>query len=207
MTEEWISLDNLVVNGQGYSVSNLGNVWSGKTKKVLKFAKGSGGYRFVCFSQKSKVKQYDVHRLVAIAFIDNTENKLEVNHIDGCKTNNCKDNLEWSTRSENGKHAYRTGLRQPLPPENMVNAIRSNCRAVTRYEKGSGKVVGVFQSGAELARLFDDTPPTSIHYQCQNNSMPNKTQFYHRFSTESEIQEAKSNGKYYETIYPRRANA
>ena len=51
-----------------------------------------------------------VHRMVAIAFIENPDNKEYVNHIDGNKLNNCVDNLEWVTASENSIHAVATGL-------------------------------------------------------------------------------------------------
>ena len=58
---------------------------------------------------KRKVKK--IHRLVAETFIKNPFFKKEINHKDGNKKNNCVENLEWCTRSENMSHAYRTGLR------------------------------------------------------------------------------------------------
>lgn len=56
-------------------------------------------------------KNYKLHRIVAIAFINNDENKPQVNHIDGNKSNNKVDNLEWVTNLENNQHAWKTKLR------------------------------------------------------------------------------------------------
>ena len=69
-------------------------------------------YLTVNLYDHGKRKTVDVHRLVAMAFIENVENKKCVNHIDGNKTNNYVKNLEWCTYSENLIHAYKTGLRQ-----------------------------------------------------------------------------------------------
>jgi hypothetical protein len=102
-----------------YEVSNLGNVRSvermvlheeGGLKrnpsKVLKHGKGKNGYLTVCFSVDAIKSNHSVHRLVARAFIPNESNKPQVNHKDGDKYNNCLENLEWVTQSENMRHAF-----------------------------------------------------------------------------------------------------
>ena len=57
-----------------------------------------------------KVKQWLVHRLIALAFIPNSDNKPHINHKDGNPLNNRVDNLEWTTQTDNMQHAMRTGL-------------------------------------------------------------------------------------------------
>ena len=89
-----------------YEVSTKGRVRNIRTGKVLKYVIGGMGYPFVnLYKANSKPKHIKVHRLVALAFIDNPDNLPEVNHIDEDKRNNDISNLEWCTASENQKHS------------------------------------------------------------------------------------------------------
>lgn len=100
-----------------YQVSNLGRVKSvdrldGSNHRLKGKIKSTSirpnGYENVILFKNSKRKGHSVHRLVAQAFISNTDNKPEVNHIDENKTNNQASNLEWVTAKENMNHGTRT---------------------------------------------------------------------------------------------------
>jgi len=80
--------------------------------RIMSLPKCSSQYRFVALSKGGKVKQYLLHRLVALHFIG--EKTLEINHIDGNKDNNCVENLEYVTHSENQLHAFRVLNRKPV---------------------------------------------------------------------------------------------
>ena len=95
-----------------YQISNFGNVKSVRKNRLLKLKKGTDKYKYyhICLYKYRIGKEISVHRLVAKAFIFNTDNKPEVNHKDGNKGNNKIDNLEWCTHKENFKHASKNGL-------------------------------------------------------------------------------------------------
>lgn len=100
-----------------YEVSNWGRIRrKGKlTERKLRLKRN--GYLIVDLYKDGKRLTCLVHRLVAETFLRNTDNKRTVNHIDGNKTNNNVDNLEWATDSEQTKHAYANGLRVPTKGE------------------------------------------------------------------------------------------
>lgn len=92
-----------------YFISNLGRIKSNKINRkdiILKDRITSNGYNRVILQKDRKIIQFLVHRLVAIYFIENPKNKEQVNHINGIKTDNRVENLEWSTREENMQHSY-----------------------------------------------------------------------------------------------------
>jgi hypothetical protein len=85
-----------------YQVSSMGRVWSIKRQSVLKGSADKDGYIRVQLTAKNgKTKTEKVHRLVAIAFLDNPDNLPQVNHKDENKQNNCITNLEWCDCSYN----------------------------------------------------------------------------------------------------------
>ena len=110
-----------VVGYEGlYMVSDHGRVM-GVPKKthyghVLKQGKNWAGYMNVCLSKNGEKKSFSVHRLVAQAFVENPENKPEVNHKNGDRANNKAENLEWVTRSENERHAFQVLNKEPNKP-------------------------------------------------------------------------------------------
>ena len=95
-----------------YEVSTHGNVRRIDTQRPLKLQLDVKGYHRVSLAKKPRFRQYFAHRLVAMTFIPNPENKTQVNHKDGIKTNNLLSNLEWATPLENMRHALATNLRR-----------------------------------------------------------------------------------------------
>lgn len=97
------SIDRKVINGNGCKIPRKG--------KVLKQAGNGNGYLRATVYLDGKPKYHSIHRMVALAFIPNPENKYAVNHKDCNKENNNVNNLEWVTKSENEIHARKMGVK------------------------------------------------------------------------------------------------
>ena len=103
---------------------------------ITKDRNGNDGYYVVNLHKNGKSCVMCVHVLVAMAFIQNPLNLPTVNHIDGCKSNNTVENLEWTSYSENNTHALKMGLRSPRGTQiiqilngELVEVYNSVCEA------------------------------------------------------------------------------
>lgn len=164
--EEWRNIPGFA----GYQASSFGRVkslkrriWNSrgfffqKRERILKTPNpDKNGYLSYCLrigasASQPRKRSFLAHRLVALAFIPNPENKPFINHKNGVKANCRPDNLEWCTKPENGQHAVMMGLHTPLRGEanghsrlttEQVLLIRS------KYQSRSGNI-------PSLAREFN----------------------------------------------------
>lgn len=128
-----------------YFISEQGFVYSKKTNTEIKAAICRGGYCNIRMYHNGKQHTRKLHRLVAEAFIDNAQNKKEVNHIDGNKLNNNINNLEWVTSKDNVQHSIKNG--------------RWNGRLIKVVQKDKqGNIIADYNSIAEASRI------SGVHY-------------------------------------------
>ena len=106
-----------IKNYPGYKVSNMGRVksykvWRGEACRILKSSQRSKNNKYIVVKlcKDNKSKTFYVHKLMASAFFGGPKG-LDVNHKNGIKTDNRLNNIEYVSRSENHKHAYRNGLK------------------------------------------------------------------------------------------------
>lgn len=149
------------INGWSYSVNNYGKIRNDKTGKILKPIYDSSGYQGAILCNKGKKLRRSIHQFVAEAFIGPCPKGFTVNHIDGSKKNNRAWNLEYLTRSDNMKHAYRLGLKKPNGKLNKSYNCGSNNYNAKLNDKIVKKIRKQYKIGIytqkELAKKFNTT--------------------------------------------------
>ena len=136
-----------------YQISNFGRVksFSYKKNRILVCSISRTGYIKYKLSKNGILKYFSCHRLVALSFIINEENKPQINHKNGIKTDNSVDNLEWCTASQNTLHSFKTGLNIPTKGEKNgysklkdcdIPIIKKLCNDGNKYED-IAKIYGV----------------------------------------------------------------
>lgn len=146
-----------VVGFEGkYKVSNRGNLISnarGTGWKPLKPTRHHSGYMLVRLASNRTYKNLNVHRIVADAFIPNPEGKKTVNHIDGNKSNNTVENLEWATQKENINHAIDTGLNLHDGFKGRTGILHPQAKAVLQYDK-NGNFIKRWDCISDASRFY-----------------------------------------------------
>ena len=179
-----IIIDGYVTN---YGISDTGEVRNVDRGNILKYSYDRRGYCCVYLTLKDgKHKRFRVHRLVALAFIPNPENKREVNHIDGIKTNNSISNLEWVSSSENMLHAYRTGLHKAIKGEDHAESkytdeqIHEVCKLIEQglSNKKISKITGVHRSLVKDVSIGRAWKHISCKYDLSKSSKRKYRKYY-----------------------------
>jgi hypothetical protein len=154
--ETW---QNIIGYETFYKISSLGTIINLQTNKEIKKRINADGYYVVSLNQRS----FLVHRLLAINFISNSENKAEVNHKDGNKLNNALSNLEWLTQKENLDHATVNGLR--ARGERVNTAILNEKQVIEIREKYIPRKVSMMI----LAKEYGVSKATICHILTRKN--------------------------------------
>jgi NUMOD4 motif/HNH endonuclease len=147
------------LNKTTHSVTRGTRVWK---QRVLKQKTDKNGYKRVSLWKDKNQNTLLVHRLVAIAFIDNPEEKGFVNHKDGDPSNNCVSNIEWCTSKENLLHAFDTRLNKspdPIILYNLSNGefryFRSKSDAGVFLGRSKSFVSGIMKKGKRIVDGYE----------------------------------------------------
>lgn len=131
-----------------YEINKNGEVRNAKNKNTIVGDINNCGYYRVSLYNQGQSKRYFRHRLVAEQFLDKPEGKDFVNHIDGDKSNNSLENLEWVSQSENEKHAFENGLKQKTNKPFIIEFVNGD---IKEYENQyvCAKEIGCSQSSVK----------------------------------------------------------
>lgn len=160
--------------GKNYDIDIEGRLTNIKTKKSIKFRKDKDGYLVCNIRIDGKRVTRFQHRMMAVKYLPNPEQKEQVNHINGLKHDNRIQNLEWVTRSENAMHSIHT-LGNPKPPNRSGNSGKKSPL--------SRAIIGVSlldNTCLVFAGQRDAQRQTNLHFQQGNITTSIKTGCSHR---------------------------
>jgi hypothetical protein len=185
-TEKWVLIEN---SGGQYEVSSSGTIRAiDSGRYTIRISKH--GYVYLNLNGVKEKRMRTIHRVVAIAFISNPENKPCVNHINGIKTDNRVENLEWVTWSENTKHAFLTGL--------MCNTIAKATERMRALGLKNGRKNGLKNKGIDPEKRI-------IQYDLLGNKIAEFLSFRHLESEiglcRKSVSRSIKNGKIYKNIF------
>lgn len=176
-----------------YAVTEDGKVYSYYKKGFMKTRTQRDGYLLVNLCIQGKQKTFQLHRLIALAFLDNPDDLPQVNHKNGDKTDNRVENLEWCSCAYNAQHRYspeiaamrgvnttrKTPVYERKEDSGMTRRVYNNKR-VRCIETGK-----IFESGAECAREMG-LDASHISKVCRGVSKSHKG-FHFEFVIEEEL--------------------
>ncbi len=166
--EKWKSIDGFA----NYEISSCGRVRNATTERILKTRPRKDGYVNIQLSKAGKIKTFLMHRLVALAFIENPLEKPDVDHIDRNKSNNIIDNLRWSTTSENlmnsSKRAFTSSIYKGVCFHGQTDRWRTQIRI-----NGIAKTVGTFRTEKEAAECYNAFAASHFGVRANLNTITN----------------------------------
>ena len=143
-----------------YKVSNFANIFSCINNRLLTPYFRKNKYVTITLSKNGKSKTFSLHRVVAIPFLINEFNYIDINHKDFDKHNNYVNNLEWCTRSENIFHAYKNGLRKTGEKSHF-------CKLLNKQILEIKTLIGSNITQKEIAKIY--TINIKTVYRLKNN--------------------------------------
>ena len=151
--EEWRSISG----NMDYKVSQIGRVRNVRTGLILKLRlNDTMGYIQIGFTNEHNRKICYVHRLVAQEFIENPENRSDVDHIDNNKQNNCSNNLRWASKSENQMNTIKRPSCSSIFKGVSWHTASRRWQVEIQTSTGKQNTVGYFSDETDAARAYNE---------------------------------------------------